>query len=430
MPLTLSDEENRRYVEAVFEKAMTAFGISGGGRFAAAVSGGADSMALFRLLDEFIRKNGGELLVLTVDHGLRPESSAEAVWTAAQTAQRGHAYRVLKWQGEKPQSGIEKTAREKRYALLFEACREKEISALFLGHHRRDQAETFLMRRARHSGEEGLAAMSAVRSFAFGRMFRPLLGLEPEALRRYNRTVGQEWLEDPTNYTDDFERGRLRRSVSADDMERAFRESLEYGRRRRAAEEEMAAFVASSVTVSDMGYALFPHRAFAALPEETARRCLGEILRAVANRPYRPAAEALDALRRRILSGAFRGATLGGCRVAPSTKGHVLVWRERADLPPPLSFRNQRLFYWDRFAFELSAPWPEELTVKALDNNLKVEKTGPRRCFLVLPALFDREGLFLAPHLGYKKTGISCRVDFAPLFPLCREAEWMCPVLL
>ena len=152
MPLTLSDEENRRYVEAVFEKAMTAFGISGGGRFAAAVSGGADSMALFRLLDEFIRKNGGELLVLTVDHGLRPESSAEAVWTAAQTAQRGHAYRVLKWQGEKPQSGIEKTAREKRYALLFEACREKEISALFLGHHRRDQAETFLMRRARGRG--------------------------------------------------------------------------------------------------------------------------------------------------------------------------------------------------------------------------------------------------------------------------------------
>ncbi len=425
-----SEDENRKYVEAVFEKAMAAFGLSGGGRFAAAVSGGADSMALFRLLHDFVRKNGGELLVLSVDHGLRPESSAEAAWTAAQAARLGHAYTVLEWQGEKPESGIEKTAREKRYALLFEACREKGFPCLFLGHHRRDQAETFLMRRARHSGEEGLAAMSAVRSFAFGRMFRPLLGVEPGALRRYNRTVGQEWLEDPTNYTDDFERGRLRRSVSDEDMEQAFRESLEYGRRRRMMEEETAAFAASSVTVSNMGYVLFPYSAFAALPETTARRVLGEILRAAANKPYRPTAEAVDTLCRNLLSGTFRGATLGGCRIAPSAKGHILVWRERADLPPPLTIRNRRLFYWDRFAFELSAPWPDELTVKALDNNLKVEKGGPRRCFSVLPALFDREGLFLAPHLGYKKTGLLCRVDFAPLFPLCREAEWMCPVLL
>lgn len=430
MPLILSEEENRKYVEAVFAKAMSDFGLSGGGRFAAAVSGGADSMALFRLLHDHVRKNGGELLLLTVDHGLRPESSAEAAWTAAQAARLGHTHKILEWQGEKPQSGIERTAREKRYALLFEACREKDFPFLFLGHHRRDQAETFLMRRARHSGEEGLAAMSAVRSFAFGRMFRPLLGVEPEALRRYNRAMGQEWLEDPTNYTDDFERGRLRRSVSDEDMERAFRESLEYGRRRRAAEEETAAFVASALTVSNMGYVLFPHNAFAALPEGTARRCLGEILRAVANKPYRPAAEALDALRRNILSGGFRGATLGGCRIAPSTKRHILVWREQADLPPPVKIRNKRLFYWDRFAFELSEPWPDELTVKALGKSVKVEKEGPRRCFLVLPALFDREGLFLAPHLGYKKTGISCRVDFAPFFPLCREAEWMCPVLL
>lgn len=416
--------------EAAFEKAMAAFGFRGRENLiAVAVSGGADSMALCRLLDKYTRKNGGRLIALTVDHGLRSESADEARWVRDETKRLGIPCRILKWEGEKPLTGIERSARDARYALLFAACREENARALFLGHHRRDQAETFLMRKAAKSGPFGLAGMSAVRSFAFGRMYRPLLGISPEDLRAYNESIGQTWKEDPTNATGRFERGRIRMSASAEVLEDAFRQSLLYGEKRIETEKRRTAFLRSSAEVSNAGYVSFSQSDICKADGETVVGCLAEVVRAVANKPYFPKADALDRLYENVLRPDFRGASLGGCRIAPSAKGRLLIWREYADLPPPLTVRNKRLFYWDRFAFELSEPVDAPLSVRPLKNELKELWGTPRRCFFVLPALFDREGLFLAPHLGYKKTKVSCRADFAPLFPLCLTPEWTLPVV-
>lgn len=416
--------------EAAFDKAMAAFGFCGQNEsLAVAVSGGADSMALCRLLHKYVQKNGGRLIALTVDHGLRSESAEEARWVYEETKRLGIPCRILKWDGEKPLTGIEKSARDARYALLFAACREENARTLFLGHHRQDQAETFLLRKAAKSGPFGLAGMSAARSFAFGRMYRPLLGIPPEDLRAYNKSVGQTWKEDPTNATDRFERGRIRLSASAEELEDAFRQSLIYGKKRIETEKRRSAFLRTSAEVSNAGYVSFSRSDVDCADRETVVGCLAEAVRAVANKPYFPKSEALERLYENALRPDFRGASLGGCRIAPSAKGRLLIWREFSDLPPPLTVRNERLFYWDRFAFELSEPVDAPLTVKPLEGRMKELWGAPKRCFFVLPALFDREGLFLAPHLGYKKTKVSCRADFAPLFPLCLVPEWMLPVV-
>src|SRR5688572_4300626 len=82
---------------------------------AIAVSGGPDSMALTLLADRWARQRGGVAWGLTVDHGLRPESAAEAGAVAGWLAARGIPHAALAWHGAKPASGIQEAAREARY---------------------------------------------------------------------------------------------------------------------------------------------------------------------------------------------------------------------------------------------------------------------------------------------------------------------------
>ena len=89
-------------------------------RIAVAVSGGADSMALALLAAGWARKAGGAAIMLTVDHGLRRESAAEARQVARWMRARKIAHHTLRWAGAKPESNIAAAARAARYGLLVE----------------------------------------------------------------------------------------------------------------------------------------------------------------------------------------------------------------------------------------------------------------------------------------------------------------------
>ncbi len=126
---------------------------------AVAVSGGPDSLALAMLAKAWSDARGGSLVALTVDHGLRPESTGEARQVGRWLKKRGIPQRILRWDGPKPGSALQAEARSARYALLTGWCRARGILHLLLGHQREDQAETVLMRLERGSGPDGLAAM-------------------------------------------------------------------------------------------------------------------------------------------------------------------------------------------------------------------------------------------------------------------------------
>ena len=130
---------------------------------AVGVSGGADSLALVLLADRWARARRGSVLALTVDHALRDGSAAEAAQVGHWLAARGIAHEVLRWDGPKPATAIQETARAARYRLLGQRCAGTGILHLLLAHHRDDQAETVLLRRAQGSGRDGLAGMAAIR---------------------------------------------------------------------------------------------------------------------------------------------------------------------------------------------------------------------------------------------------------------------------
>lgn len=85
-----------------------------------------------------------KIVALTVDHQLRPTSRQEADYVAKLMRQAGIEHHILTWEGEKPVSGIETAAREARYRLLEDWCLSNGICTIFMAHHKRDQAETFL----------------------------------------------------------------------------------------------------------------------------------------------------------------------------------------------------------------------------------------------------------------------------------------------
>src|ERR1700744_1072086 len=109
-------------------------------RLPAGVSGGRDSMALALLADAWARERGGTLLALIVDHGLRPEASAEAAEAAARLEGRGIAVRVLRLDDLTRGTALARRARDARFRALAKACESAGILHLLLGHHVVDAA--------------------------------------------------------------------------------------------------------------------------------------------------------------------------------------------------------------------------------------------------------------------------------------------------
>ena len=182
-----------------------------------AVSGGPDSMALMRLAARWAAAAGRPRLhVATVDHGLRRESAAEALFVAAAAARLGLPHATLDWIGPKPTTRRQERARTARYALLAGHARALGATRVLAAHHADDQAETVLMRLGRGSGLAGLRGMDRESPLAAGVMLvRPLLGLPKAALVAVCRQDGQDYLLDPSNGDPAFARVRLRRQAAA-----------------------------------------------------------------------------------------------------------------------------------------------------------------------------------------------------------------------
>ncbi|QUS42533.1 tRNA lysidine(34) synthetase TilS [Tardiphaga alba] len=187
-------------------------GFAGAPALVLAVSGGPDSIALLWLMARWrrARKSGPALHVVTVDHGLRKESAAEAREVKRLAASLGLPHRTLRWTGDKPKTGLPAAARDARYRLLARAARTAGASHVLTAHTRDDQAETVLMRMARGSGLTGLAAMTDQTERDGIRIARPLLPLSKAALIATLDKAGIAYAVDPTNADPHFTRPRLR----------------------------------------------------------------------------------------------------------------------------------------------------------------------------------------------------------------------------
>lgn len=133
-----------------------------------AVSGGSDSVGLMRAAVAA----GLKPQIVTVDHGLRPESRAEAEGVAEAAQLLGLSHDILKWTGWSGRGNLQDAARRARQRLIGAWAAEREIPVVALGHTQDDQAETVLMRLSRASGVDGLSAMPEWRESYWGHWWR------------------------------------------------------------------------------------------------------------------------------------------------------------------------------------------------------------------------------------------------------------------
>jgi tRNA(Ile)-lysidine synthase len=184
-------------------------------RIGIAVSGGADSLALMLLVARWrdVAPDALSAIVYSVDHGLRAEAADEVAMVRREADRLGLPSRGLRWVGDKPTSGLQAAARMARYRLIADAMATDGASVCLTAHHRRDQAETVLMRLAHGSGVEGLAGMAAWSEVEGCRLFRPLLNVDPAALRRLVVEARLVPAEDPSNIDTSYERVRWRQAL-------------------------------------------------------------------------------------------------------------------------------------------------------------------------------------------------------------------------
>jgi tRNA(Ile)-lysidine synthase len=185
-----------------------------GDRAGLAVSGGADSVALLRLLERLREPLGVKLLVVHFDHALRgEESDADARFVANLASDRGiecvvgredvrRASASNKW-------NLEDAARRLRYAFFERLVAQGRATRILVAHTADDQAETVLAHIFRGTGPAGLAGIYP----AVGAVVRPLLGERREDLRAYLRRRGQAWREDRTNGDLTRQRARIREQL-------------------------------------------------------------------------------------------------------------------------------------------------------------------------------------------------------------------------
>jgi len=191
-----------------------ACGVAPGSHVLAAVSGGADSIALLCLLADVQARLSIRVSCAHVEHGIRGEASkADMAFVRALCEQKKIPFyaREVSVPDYAAQHGlgVEEAARALRMQALREIADEVGASHIALAHHAMDQAETVLMHAARGSDVRGLCAMRMVS----GRTIRPLLQTQPQALRDYLSAIGQSWREDETNADTVYARNRVRHEV-------------------------------------------------------------------------------------------------------------------------------------------------------------------------------------------------------------------------
>ncbi len=184
-----------------------------GERVVAGISGGADSVCLLFVLQEWRKKYGLEIQVVHVNHGIRPEAGEDARFVE-KLCQRFDIPFYLKNADIPKLAGDNKCSEEEagrnfRYQVFEEVAKETDATRIAVAHNQNDLAETMLFNLFRGSGLKGLTGIAPIR----GKIIRPLLCVERVEIEDYLSQIGQDYCHDATNEGDDYTRNRIRHHI-------------------------------------------------------------------------------------------------------------------------------------------------------------------------------------------------------------------------
>lgn len=182
-----------------------------------AFSGGIDSVCL---LDLF-KKVKTPLIVAHFNHGIRENADLDehfakeisGIFGLDFVSEKGNVSKFAK----ENNLSLEEAARKKRYEFLFRIAHENGATVIATGHHADDQVETMFMHLMRGSGLTGLTGMKEITVLpefdAEIKIIRPLLSFWRSEIEEYCTNNNLSYVIDETNYSDIYERNRIRLEI-------------------------------------------------------------------------------------------------------------------------------------------------------------------------------------------------------------------------
>ena len=408
-----------------------------------AVSGGPDSMALMHLAAKLGLTPAP--LVLTVNHGARPEAAQEVEFVRRQGQALGLETLILTDPAAvRPKSGRQAFYRDLRYGLMAQAFHEHGLSGLCTAHHQDDQAETFLIRLGRGSGVDGLSSMAPDQTINGMRLLRPLLDIPRAALQDYLARHDVPFIRDPSNDDDSYLRVKIRQR--AGDLSqigltqaRLASTARAMARARQALETMAADLAANCIVQDDFGVLRLNQTYLVQAPLDLQLRVLSLIIRFMSDGPP-PRLEALERLQMQMSAGMLEdGRTLGGCHWR-QMGAIVTICREIKAIAqaPQVLMPGQRILFDHRFWISRPPSIPAPVTIFPLgDHWPKIRSDYPRtlgplpaRIGRGLPAALSPKGevmplIGLTPGiLGRGILELVCRLRTFDPMELIPDAAW------
>lgn len=311
---------------------------------AVACSGGADSMALLVGLHALATTSntpltGATIIALHVNHHLR--DSAHHDWAIVQQVcdRLNIPCHLHHWNhgDTPPTTRIQEHARHARHALLSGWCHDHGVLHLCTAHHTDDQTETIALRQNAGSGTVGLSGMSACAYHDWGRVIRPLLSQTKHHCQQYLTAQNIPWANDPSNQNTQFERVRIRQTLTADQRHTLSKTAQTHAQHRAELDKSIAQIMPHCH--------IHPHGCVAVdgaiLGGNTTPEVLAElfirIIHAVGGGHYRVGANSVAP----FLNNPKHAISIGGCDIAPHNT-QLWITRSWGVIKP-----NQKSTTWD-----------------------------------------------------------------------------------
>ena len=424
--LKLLEDKKINHIYFRFREKISSF--VGKEKYAIAVSGGSDSLALSTLAKLYSLENDNDFVALIIDHKLRKESANEAKQTYKSLTQNKIKAKILTYQGEKFSSNIQKKARDLRYDLFEKYCKKNKIKFLILAHHQDDLIENFYIRLIRGSGIKGLTSLQNI--FEYNKDFyllRPLLNFNKQELLSVTKKSYSSWIEDPSNKNDKFLRVRIRKMQSklqkeGFDPKRIIKtiENL------NTAKDSLEFYIFKSekkyLKFFKEGYATLKSSIFNNEAQEVIFRVIIKAIHYVSGEYYPPRSDSLKSLMKNLSAKSFKSSTLGGCLIEKN-KNIISFYREDRNIAvETLNKTKQKTSWDDRFLVNKNFNNQQQFVVKKLGNHgieyLRKNKFNdygnkiPVQAKKTLPSFWNNQGqLLFVPFVNFKNKKYNIKND-------------------
>ena len=331
IPKLLKNKLNNKRISKIYQNFENSLNINED--FAAAVSGGPDSLALAFLDKIYSIKKKLSLKILIVDHKLRPESTKEAKMTKQLLKKISINADILNWKGKKPSKNVQSIARKKRYELLFRKCDKYKIKYILLGHHQDDLLENFFIRILRGSGLKGLISLDKKNKIGDKNLLRPLLDEKKENLIFISKNVFNFYIEDPTNKDEKYKRIMIRgliKKLQEDGLDKKkFLKTINNLKfSNKVVEYYVDENLKKNTFLSNNNSRLILNNIFFLQPYEVIFRSLSESIKMIGKKYYAARGKKIDKIINHLKKSVSYRSTLGGC-IIEKVNETVIISKEQ-----------------------------------------------------------------------------------------------------